>query len=690
LLLLLMADPDTFQHYEVLKRPDGSAWELGRGAMGVTYKAFDTSLRCQVALKVINAAYLNSEMARQRFQREARAAAGLSHPNVASVFHLGESGGNYFYAMEFIDGETLETFVQRTGPLRPLLALQIALQVTRALRAAARKELVHRDIKPANLMLLHPEDEDEIQVKVIDFGLAKAARLEGEAAGSITVAGFAGTPDFASPEQLEEKDLDVRSDMYSLGVCLWYMLSGRPPFAGSVVQIMSQHLTRQPPFEQLGGLPPEILKLLEHLLEKDAGRRPQTPGDLRREIEHAIKALATGEKSPLGQRLVDAAGPGARSGLRSLAGLIAGGVMVFAVVMLAGMLGRSAFRLLFVHPRSVHLTAALPAQTTPAASKPTAPKPDRTARFHDLLAQAQTLDRNGDAAGALDAYVALARDYPEQDQGLNRVDSLVSGLRAAPLAADADQRRGQHLRAPMERAAALGSEPAMLYLGDHLLNSDPPAAARWYARAADKGEPEAMFALGNLYFAGTGVPKQPAEASRWFARASDRGFVRAKIYLAECYEEGKGGVPRDFDKAFALLNDALRLEPRNPVAIEKLAIDYERGRGTPVDTPKAFELMKRAVELGDVNAMGNLGVYSMNGLGGTRKDPRAAVALFKEGAAKDNAACMYFYARCLFDGVGGLTANHAEAVSYYRAAAERGFAPARDWCRQNAVSFAGE
>jgi TPR repeat protein len=88
--------------------------------------------------------------------------------------------------------------------------------------------------------------------------------------------------------------------------------------------------------------------------------------------------------------------------------------------------------------------------------------------------------------------------------------------------------------------------------------------------------------------------------------------------------------------------------------------------------------------------MGNLGVYCMNGLGGTRKDPRAAVALFKDGAAKNNAACMYFYARCLYDGVGGLTANHAEAVSYYRAAAERGFAPARDWCRQNAVSFAGE
>ena len=288
-----MAETETFQHYQVLKHGlTGSLWELGRGAMGVTFKAFDTSLRCNVALKVINSAYLDSEMARQRFLREARAAAGLSHPNVASVFHLGESGGNYFYAMEFIDGETLEAFVRRRGPLPPLLALEIALQVTRALRAASRVGLVHRDIKPANLMLLHEEeDDDEMHVKVIDFGLAKVAHKDGEGSATITVAGFVGTPHFASPEQLEEKDLDVRSDMYSLGISLWYMLLGRPPFGGSVVQIMSQHLTRRPPFEQLAGMPIEVVHLLEHLLEKDAAKRPQSASDLRREIEHIVRTL---------------------------------------------------------------------------------------------------------------------------------------------------------------------------------------------------------------------------------------------------------------------------------------------------------------------------------------------------------------------------------------------------------------
>ena len=294
-----MADTETFQHYQVLKHPDGSLWELGRGAMGVTYKAFDTSLRCHVALKVINAAFLDSDMAKQRFLREARAAAGLSHHNVASVFHLGEEGGNYFYAMEFIDGETLEAFVRRRGPLAPALALKITLQVARALRAASREGLVHRDIKPANLMLLHEDeeesgDDDDLHVKVIDFGLAKVSRKDGsEASATITVAGFVGTPHFASPEQLEEKDLDVRSDIYSLGVTLWYMLTGRPPFSGSMVQIMSQHLTRPPAFSQLHDVPPAVVRLLKRMLEKDPAQRPQTATDLRREIEAAARTLRT-------------------------------------------------------------------------------------------------------------------------------------------------------------------------------------------------------------------------------------------------------------------------------------------------------------------------------------------------------------------------------------------------------------
>src|SRR6201997_5648949 len=146
-----MADAERYQHYEVLRRSDGSLWELGKGAMGITYKAFDTNLRCPVALKVINNTYLNSDVARQRFLREARAAAALRHQNVASVFHLGTDEQSYFYAMEFIDGETVDAYMKRKGSLEPKEALGITLQVSRALAAAVKQQLVHRDLKPANL-----------------------------------------------------------------------------------------------------------------------------------------------------------------------------------------------------------------------------------------------------------------------------------------------------------------------------------------------------------------------------------------------------------------------------------------------------------------------------------------------------------------------------------------------------------
>ena len=132
---------------------DGKPFELGRGAMGVTYKAFDVDLHCPVTLKVISERYLGGESARLRFLREARAVASVRHPNVASVFHLGRTGQNYFYAMEFVAGETLENLIKRSGPLEVKLALEIATQLAASLAAVHKQKLVQRDIKPSNIMV---------------------------------------------------------------------------------------------------------------------------------------------------------------------------------------------------------------------------------------------------------------------------------------------------------------------------------------------------------------------------------------------------------------------------------------------------------------------------------------------------------------------------------------------------------
>lgn len=273
--------------YEVMCREDGSMFRLGHGRTSSSYKALDLDLQTPVVLKVIRQELMEDETAKKRFLREARAAALLRHPNVAMIYRLGEEDGTCFYAREFVEGETIEAKVNRDGPLQPVAALIVALNVAQALVAVKKVNLVHRDIKPSNLMMT-PEGS----VKIIDFGLTKSIP-GGDTQGfeMITLAGFVGTPDYASPEQLNEQTVDVASDIYSLGVTLWFLLTGRPPFRGPMAQVMAAHLQSPPPFDELAQFPPPIVSLLAHMLEKDPARRPISPAHLVEEIERSIAAL---------------------------------------------------------------------------------------------------------------------------------------------------------------------------------------------------------------------------------------------------------------------------------------------------------------------------------------------------------------------------------------------------------------
>ncbi|MBS0658428.1 MAG: protein kinase [Verrucomicrobia bacterium] len=305
------ADCAVFGHYQVRRFADGSLDELGRGAMGVTYRGFDPGLRKSVAVKVIAAAYVHDESTRRRFQREARAAAQLTHPHVAGVLHLGEQDGQFFYAMEFVAGRPLSDLLRAEKALTSAVALALLAQVAGALGAAHKRELIHRDLKPANLMLLEGEaidhDDERIQaaggrqVKVVDFGLARSfgrSRAEDSlATHSTQAAAFTGTPAYASPEQCAGvTDLDGRSDLYSVGIILWQCLAGRLPFVGSPAQVLGMQQFQPPPFEQLAGQPAALVELLRNLLEKDPERRqPRTAGELRERLDRLRRELATPE-----------------------------------------------------------------------------------------------------------------------------------------------------------------------------------------------------------------------------------------------------------------------------------------------------------------------------------------------------------------------------------------------------------
>jgi serine/threonine protein kinase/Flp pilus assembly protein TadD len=273
-----------YAHFEVDVGGDGFPVELGAGAMAITYRARDTVLNSVVALKVIDRKVAQNPGARSRFLREARAAANIHHPNVAQVTFYGEQDGECFYAMELVEGETLEARVRRDGPMPFALALQVIEQAARALAVAEVCGVVHRDIKPSNLML-ESDGSEALTVKVIDYGVAKVMGPQAEPGAEQTQAGFIGTPAFASPEQFAgagQPQIDTRSDIYSLGVTLWYLFTGRTPFVGRTMEEIHARQTSELPLEQLRSLrlPGQVITLLKSMLAPDPKDRPQTAREL--------------------------------------------------------------------------------------------------------------------------------------------------------------------------------------------------------------------------------------------------------------------------------------------------------------------------------------------------------------------------------------------------------------------------
>lgn len=701
-----MAESLRFQHYEVCLRADGSPEELGRGAMGVTYKAFDTNLRCHVALKVISDSYLGSDVARQRFLREARSAAGLRHPNVAAVYHLGESGGELFYAMEFVEGETVENLMKRSGPLPVGQALEIVVQVARALAAAEKQNLVHRDIKPANLMVVH-EDARTFCVKMIDFGLAKsAAAADGPEAATLTVGGFLGTPHFASPEQLEERELDVRSDIYSLGVTLFYMLSGRAPFGGTIAQVMSQHLHREPPLETLTDVSAPVSALLRRMLAKDPSQRPQSAAALRQEVEACLQASGTSvpalvkvpvEADFATQEMATQVAPAVPPAPLPETSVPAAKKMPVALITGAAVLAvaTGGAGLFFFRPPAAPVAAVAPAasptpEATPTATPEPTPSPTPEAMPEptpdpvlEALSEANRISSENPAQ-ALDALLTLRGEAPARADVRKAIEGLLAHIASG--AAPQDEHQQAALTAVLERAAEADFSTAQFLVADQLRTSNPQTALEWYSKAAEAGNSDAMVQVGQMLASGRGVPApRLPEAAEWFSKAADLGNAKARFLLAECYYYSKG-VTRDPKRAVALLRAAA--DQGDAGAMNMLG-DLS-ARGVPgvlgIDRSEAKELFERAAAAGHVDAQANLGALYMSGGPGFAADQAKAVEIFRDGAeAKAHPGCMFFLAVSYEEGLGGLEKDPALAKEWYLKAAAAGHPKALAWCREKGI-----
>ncbi|MGH9939660.1 MAG: serine/threonine protein kinase, partial [Blastocatellia bacterium] len=281
-----LAPGATFSHYRIIER-------LGQGGQATAYKAIDTRLDRSVVIKILLPELASSENARRRFEREAKLASALDHPNICAIYDIGESDGLFYIVMPYAEGRTLKQIISRR-PMEILSALSIAVQVADAIASAHARGIVHRDIKPNNIVV-----NDQGQVKVLDFGLAKMLSANQEAVAdidrSMTEIGVPyGTVGYGSPEQAAGERVDHRTDIFSLGVTLYEMLTGRQPFGGrNRIEILNAVINDEPEpvTEENPGVPPRLQNILDRSLAKKPRERFGTMAEMRDELKSLMQDM---------------------------------------------------------------------------------------------------------------------------------------------------------------------------------------------------------------------------------------------------------------------------------------------------------------------------------------------------------------------------------------------------------------
>ncbi len=263
--------------------------ELGKGGMGKVYKVLDKEVNAKIALKLIKPEIAADKKTIERFRNELKTARDISHKNICRMYDLNKEEGSYYITMEYVEGQDLKSLIRQTGQLAISTTLSIAKQVCEGLVEAHRLGVVHRDLKPSNIMI-----DKEGNARIMDFGIARSLKAKGITGAGVMI----GTPEYMSPEQAEVKDVDHRSDIYSLGVILYEMITGRVPFEGETpLSIAMKHKSEEPldPRELNTQIPEYLSKVILRCMEKDKEQRYQSTGEVRSELTRIEEGIPTTE-----------------------------------------------------------------------------------------------------------------------------------------------------------------------------------------------------------------------------------------------------------------------------------------------------------------------------------------------------------------------------------------------------------
>jgi serine/threonine protein kinase len=541
--------------------------ELGRGAMGIVYEAADPLIGRSVAVKIIRIQALEktdeAEFLRERLFREARSAGSLSHPGIVTIFDVGFDDDVAFIAMERVNGPSLQEMLRSNPQLDYGKVLDILRQTAAALDYAHQRGVIHRDIKPANIMV-----HERTTVKITDFGIAKiVSNTEQTRTGVIM-----GTPSHMSPEQIEAKPLNGRSDQFSLAAVAFRLLTGTEAFhADTVAPLLHKILTGPRPFARAlnPALPAGVDKVLQRGLDKDPAARYGTCTEFVRALERAIDGdpvrgsardnVANNES--LAETLTVAIEP-PKAGSAGTTGRFRSRTLVFALVtcLTAGLAG------LF------YFSGVLPHRHTPPAAE--SQKPATSPTVAEVKpSPAPPMDIPLNVSSSVPVGTSPVDTPPN-----NTLPSLDKSARARQIYAEAVKYRNAKQQAKaidlFRQAANLGEIRAMVELGETLMNdsdgaaADYPEALRWLRTAAKAGNSAGMVDLGGMYLLGNGVEEDFETAAQWFEKGTAAGNPAAMYDLGTMYENGQG-VVEDRDKAKQLFSRAASLG--NAAARRRLA-----------------------------------------------------------------------------------------------------------------------